>query len=91
MALGVKNPPANAEDAGDVGSLQEAPLRRAWQPAPVFSPGESPGQRSQVGYSPCLHKTAGHNGETESTRATTRHRAPGPKLKCLFVILRFLS
>ena len=30
----------------------EDPLRRAWQPTPVFLPGESPGQRSLAGYSP---------------------------------------
>ena len=28
------------------------PWRRAWQPSPVFLPGESPGQRSLVGCSP---------------------------------------
>ena len=28
------------------------PWRRAWQPTPVFFPGESHGQRSLVGYSP---------------------------------------
>ena len=28
------------------------PLRRAWQPTPVFLPGESHGQRSLAGYSP---------------------------------------
>ena len=28
------------------------PWRRAWQPTPVFLPGESQGQRSLVGYSP---------------------------------------
>ena len=28
------------------------PWRRAWQPSPVFLPGESHGQRSLVGYSP---------------------------------------
>ena len=30
--------------------------RRAWQPTPVFLPGESHGQRSLVGYSPWDHK-----------------------------------
>ena len=30
--------------------------RRAWQTTPVFLPGESHGQRSQVGYSPQGHK-----------------------------------
>jgi len=28
------------------------PWRRAWQPTPVFLPGESHRQRSQAGYSP---------------------------------------
>ena len=31
---------------------QEIPWRRAWQPTPVFWPGESHGQRSLEGYSP---------------------------------------
>ena len=30
--------------------------RRKWQPTPIFLPGESHGQRSLVGYSPCGHK-----------------------------------
>ena len=32
------------------------PWRRAWQPAPVFLPGESNGQRSLVGYIPGVRK-----------------------------------
>ena len=32
------------------------PWRRAWQPTPVFSPGESYGQRSLAVYSPWGHK-----------------------------------
>ena len=32
------------------------PWRRAWQPTPVFSPGESPRQKSLVGYSLWGHK-----------------------------------
>jgi len=53
MGLVVKNLPANA------GYLRERhrfdlwvkkiPWRRAWQHSPVFSPGESYGQRSLVG------------------------------------------
>ena len=31
---------------------QEDPLRRKWQPTPVFLPGKSHGWRSMVGYSP---------------------------------------
>ena len=30
--------------------------RRKWQPTPVFLPGEFPGWRSLVGYSPLGHK-----------------------------------
>ena len=30
--------------------------RRAWQPTPVFLPGESHGQRSLAGYGPWDHK-----------------------------------
>ena len=51
----VKTPPANAGDAGDVGSIPESessPWRRKWQPTPVFLPGNSPGQRSLAGYNP---------------------------------------
>ena len=32
------------------------PWRRAWQPTPVFLPGESHGQRSLAGYSPWCRK-----------------------------------
>ena len=46
-----KNPAAGAGDEGPwVGKL---PWRRQWHPTPVFLPGESHGQRSLVGYSPC--------------------------------------
>ena len=56
VALVVKNLPANAGDIRDAGLIPELkglmPWRRAWQPTPVFLPGESTGQRSLVGYSP---------------------------------------
>ena len=32
--------------------IRKIPWRRAWQPTPVFLPGESNGQRSLAGYSP---------------------------------------
>jgi len=31
---------------------QEDPLEEAWQPSPIFWPGESHGQRSLAGYGP---------------------------------------
>ena len=51
---GVKNPPANAEDLEDHELdpwVRKIPWRRAWQPTPVFLPGESLRERSLVGYS----------------------------------------
>ena len=55
VALAVKNWPTNAGDIRDVDSIPgwgRLPWRRAWQPTPVFLPGESHGQRSPAGYSP---------------------------------------
>ena len=37
--------------------VREIPWRRKWQPTPVFWPGESHGQRSLAGYSPCSCKS----------------------------------
>ena len=54
MVLVVKNPSTNAGDIRDEGlipGVRKIPWRRAWQPTLVFSPGESHGQRSLVGYS----------------------------------------
>ena len=44
------------------------PRRRAWQPTPVFLPGEPHGQRSLAGYSPWDHK------ESDMTEATWHTR-----------------
>ena len=54
VVLVVKNLPANAGDLRDRLSIPGLgiPWRRAWQPTPVFLPGESHGQRSLAGYSP---------------------------------------
>ena len=45
----VKNPPASAGDARDMGLIPGRGSRK-WQPTPVFLPGKSHGQRSLVGY-----------------------------------------
>ena len=58
VVLVVKNPFAMRE----TGRLEfdpwvgKIPWRRAWQPTPLFLPGESHGQRSLAGYSPSGHK-----------------------------------
>ena len=59
--------------AGDAGRHEFDPLvgeilwRRAWQPTPVFLPGESHGQRSLVGYSPQGRKELDMTEESEWT------------------------
>ena len=49
----VKKPPANAEHISEVGSVPGLGIdsRTAWQPTPVFLPGEYHVQRSLAGYS----------------------------------------
>ena len=50
MAPVVKNLPANAgevRDEGSISGLGRSPWRRAWQPSPVFLPGQPHEQRSQ--------------------------------------------
>ena len=47
----------------------EDPLRRAWQPTPVFLSGESPGQRSLAGYSPRGRKES----DTTESLSTAQH------------------
>ena len=44
--------------------VEKIPWRRAWQPTPVFLPGEYHGQRNLAGYSPWGHK------ESNTTEAT---------------------
>ena len=49
----VKSLPANVGDAGDVGfQALEDSWRKAWQPTPLYLPGESHGQRRLAGHSP---------------------------------------
>ena len=45
----------------------KVPWRRAWQPTPVFLPGESHGQRSLAGYSPRSRKESDMTEVTEHT------------------------
>ena len=62
-----KNPPANSGRHKRLGLdpwVRKIPWRRAWQPIPVFLPGESHGQRSLAAYSPWGLK------ESDTTEAT---------------------
>ena len=49
----------NAGRPGFNSLVSKTPWRRAWQPTPVFLPGESHGQWSLVGYSPWGRKESG--------------------------------
>ena len=65
----VKSPPANAGDVNRCGFnpwIRKIPWKRAWQPTPVFLPGESLGQRNLVGYSP-------RGGKESDTTEAIRH------------------
>ena len=69
----VKNPPANAGDAGSISGPGRSPGGGISKPTPVFLPGKSHGQGSLEGYTPCGHKRAGHD------LATKRQKQLGEK------------
>ena len=65
----VKNLPVNARNIMKCRFnpwVRKILWRRAWQPTPVFLPGESQGQRSLAGYSP-RGRRVGHDYVTEHT------------------------
>ena len=51
MVLAVRNPPANAGDLRDKGSIPGSGRSSRWQPTPVFLPGEFHGQKGLAGCS----------------------------------------
>ena len=61
---------------------KEDPLRRKWQPTPVFLPGESYGQRSLVGYSPWGPKESSmtERTHTHSTETPSKCQTKGPRI-----------
>ena len=68
----VKNPPANAGDVRDAGSIPGSGRSPGGgQPTPVFLLGEFHGQRSLVGNSPWGHK------ESATTKVTEPHACTG--------------
>ena len=78
--LAVKNPPANAGDVGNAGSIPgsgRSPWRRAWQPTPVFLAGESHGRRSLAGYSPWGHKESDTTEQLTHTLKSLVYLAQG--------------
>ena len=70
VALVVKNLPASAGDIKRHGFdpwVGKIPWRRAWQPTPVFSPGESPWTEEPGGL-----QSMGSQKELDTTEATER-------------------
>ena len=55
--------------------VRKTPRRRAWQPTPVFMPGESHGQRSLEGYG-----SRGHR-ESDTTAVTDHSACTGKRLE----------
>ena len=73
----------SACNAGDVGSI---PWRRAWQPSPVFLPGESHGQRSLEEYGPLGHEESDTTVATDHACTAVSHVNKIFKRKDLFII-----
>ena len=57
----VKNLPAMQETGVPSLGGEDPPWRRAWQPTPVFLPGESHGQRSLAGLQSVGSQRVGHD------------------------------
>ena len=57
---------------------QEEPWRRKWQATPIFLPGKSNGQRSQVGYSPVQfsHSNSLHPIDCSMPSLPVHHQLP---------------
>ena len=71
--------------------MEQIPWRRAWQPTPVFLPGQSHRQKSLVGYSPWGHK---ESDTTEQTYAHSKNKYRHFSFTCLlfdFVLCFLIS
>ena len=59
-----KESACNMVDLSVIPGLERATSRRAWQPTLIILPGESHGQRSLLGYSPCSRNNLRHTDNT---------------------------
>ena len=69
VVLAVKNLPASAGDTRDAVLIPALGGSPGGTPTPRFLPGESHGQRSLVGYSPCGHKESDMTEQLTHTSA----------------------
>ena len=60
----------NAEDLGSIPGLGRCPWNRAWQPTPVFLPGESPWTEEAGGLQSMGLQRDGHDWVTKHTALT---------------------
>ena len=65
----------DVRDTGSIPEVGEIPWRWAWQPTPVFLPGESRRQRSLAGCKPERHRESDTTEGTERAHATLSHSA----------------
>ena len=82
-----KESACNADDIVLISAWGRSPWRRAWQPTPVFLPGEFQGQRSVKGYGPLGHRV-------EHDHRINGHCIGSPPLRTnhtMSIILLFLS
>ena len=73
--------------------VRKIPWRKAWQPSPVFLPGESHGQRNQAGYSPWGHRVE-HNNDHAQHIYQSNHYNPSaflPTSRTWFIIMDWPS
>ena len=52
--------------------VRKIPWRRKWQPTPVFLPGKSQGQKSQVDYNPRGHKESNRTEDLSTAQYSSR-------------------
>ena len=94
VALVGKNQPANLagiRNAGSVPGPGKSPQRRAWQPTPVFLPGESPWAEEPGGLSPQGRKESDLTRVTEHTGAHLWRNRSSYHLRKPLTVCRFES
>ena len=83
----VKNLPASAGDARDLGSdpsVGKSPWSRKWQPTSVFLPGKSHGHKSLAGSSPWGREVSDTTEHTQQNNS--RYTFSKPKQKGKLVV-----
>ena len=79
VAQTVKNPPAMGNQRPGFNPwVSKIPWRRAWQPTPIFLPGEPHGQRSLAGHSPWGHKELDMTEQLTHTNLESKYSAICP-------------